>query len=826
MKLKQSLKSFAQVFLVAGILQACSSGSDNGPATTNNPNASASNSSAFTYIGPAAKTADIQQFRTRLWENLVTTGRCSNCHSTTGGQQPYFARTDDVNLAYSDVNSFIDRTTPGDSSLVQKFSNGHFCWEQDNNVCMTILTRWISDWVNVNSGGSNGVTLQAPPQVQPGTSKNFPSSSATFASTVYPVLRNYCVDCHIETAANNPVSPFFAADDVDAAYLASQSMINLDRPQNSRFYARLASEFHNCWSNCGNDATTMLNAINAFANPIQPSSVDPNHISSMAIKLFEGIISSSGGRNENDLIALYEFKTGNGTTAFDTSGVSTATHLNLTGDVSWVGGWGISLNGGKAQASVDSSKKLFELIKSTGEYSIETWVIPNNVTQEGPAPIISYSAGNNSHNFLLGQTLYDYNFLHRSSTTNTTGLPAHSTPTADEVLQATLQHVVVTSNPVEGRKIYVNGSLINATDPVQPGNLNDWDDTFAFVLGNDPASRNAWRGILRLVAIYNRAIPAAQVSTNFNANVGERFFLLFGVSHLVNIPQAFVVIEVSQFDSYSYLFNQPFFVSLDPNASYANVPLEGMRIGINAKLATAGQAFASISTTLDSSQKDADGRQYLSNIGTVIALDRGATLDEFYLVFDRLGSQTFAITDPVAPPSSNTGVNREQSDIGLKTFDEINASMSTATGIPRTNTGVADTYGRIRQQLPSVETVEAFLASHQVAISQLAVKYCNELVEAESLQTAQSRRFFSGVDFNQSASTAFSNPDLLTEPLIDNFIGSSLTADPGYSDVKPHLQTLISTLTSCGNSCAADRTKTVSKAVCASVLASATTLLQ
>ncbi len=90
------------------------------------------------------------------------------------------------------------------------------------------------------------------------------------------------------------------------------------------------------------------------------------------------------------MIALYEFKTGSGNTVFDTSGVEPAANLTLSGTYSWVGGWGVAFNSGKAQASTTASKKLHDLIKSTGEYSIEAWVAPANVTQDGPARIISY----------------------------------------------------------------------------------------------------------------------------------------------------------------------------------------------------------------------------------------------------------------------------------------------------------------------------------------------------------------------------------------------------------------------------------------------------
>src|SRR5690606_13475492 len=134
---------------------------------------------------------------------------------------------------------------------------------------------------------------------------------------------------------------------------------------------------------------------------------------------------------------------GRGTQANDSStGFPPELTLNLTGDVEWVSNWGVRINDGRLQGAVESSSKLYTYITQTGEYSIEAWVVPANVTQDGPARIISYSGNNERRNFTLGQTLYNYDFFYRSSTTNANGTPLLSTPDGDQVLQATLQHVV------------------------------------------------------------------------------------------------------------------------------------------------------------------------------------------------------------------------------------------------------------------------------------------------------------------------------------------------------------------------------------------------
>ena len=111
------------------------------------------------------------------------------------------------------------------------------------------------------------------------------------------------------------------------------------------------------------------------------------------------------------------------------------------------------------------------------------------------------------------------------------------------------------------------------------------------MLGNETSTNRQWEGVLRLVAIHNRALTPTQIQQNFDAGVGEKYFMLFNVSHLVTVPQAYVMLEASQLDSYGLQFAKPTFISLDPNASVANLQISGVRIGVNGGRAHAGQAY-------------------------------------------------------------------------------------------------------------------------------------------------------------------------------------------------------------------------------------------
>jgi hypothetical protein len=804
--------------LAIGLLMLLVAACGGGAPTTENPITSGGNPP--TYSGPAPATADVQAFKLNVWDNLKAGNRCGQCH-VAGGQAPQFVRQDDINLAYAAANPIVNLASPRDSRLVQKVAGGHNCWLASNDACADILTTWITAWAGATAGGGvQGVVLKAPVIKDPGASKGFPTSPALFGSTVHPLLEQYCARCHVSTAAAAQ-SPYFASSDVDEAYAAAKVKINLDQPALSRLVVRLRQEFHNCWSDCAANADTMEAAVTAFANQVPATQVDASLVVSKALRLPDGIVASGGNRYTSNMIGLWEFKTGSGSIAYDTSGVEPALNLNLSGDVTWVGGWGINVRTGKAQGSTSASRKLHDLIKATGEYTIEAWVAPGNVAQED-SRIVSYSGGTTTRNFMLGQTLYSYDFYNRSTGTNSNGDPKLTTAAADEDLQATLQHVVVTYDPVRGRRIYVNGEPTGDLDPVPGGTLGDWDDTFAFVLGNEVSGDRQFQGVFRLVAVYNRVLTEPQIQTNFQAGVGEKFYLLFSISHLVNVPQAYILLEVSQFDSYSYLFEKPTFISLDPTATPGSIPVAGMRIGVNGAEADVGQAYRTIDTTISDSQYGPLG-QPLANIGTVIALEKGPDADEFFLTFDVLGTHRNVRLDPIplapAPPAD---VQRA-ADVGLRVFDELNATMSELTGIATTDPGVAATYTTIKQSLPTIETVDTFVSAHPVAVAQLSIQYCNALVESSSARTA----FFPGFDFNAAPSSAFAPAGraVVLDSLVGRMLRTGVATEPDAAGVRSDLDTLITRLSACGNACPAGRTETVVKASCAALLGSAATLL-
>jgi hypothetical protein len=685
------------------------------------------------------------------------------------------------------------------------------------------------------SGGSSRSAAPAPAStVAPGGSGGGNSGSAgasaaaaaagtgPFEQSVYPLLRSYCVACHVGAG---PGFPHVSHPDPETAMRAvlDNQKVDFITPANSRLVERLIDDRHFCWSNCAADAATMQAAIEQWgvlafgpggAAGAPQVSVPAGTISSDAARLFSAQQMESG-RTDTGAIALYRFETGEGTIAYDTSGVSPSMHLALTGNVAWLSGGGLEFTGGKAQANATDSRKLYNEIASgngTQQYSIEAWVTPANTDQEGPARIVSYANGTGQRNFMLGQVMYNYQFRNRSlaAGNDQNGNPALQTADADRRAQASLQHVVLTYDQAQGRRIFVNGEFTGDTDPLGPGLLVSWHPDYLFAVGNETSSNRPWRGQIRLLAIYDRVLSGAEILANYQAGGTPRFALRFELDQWTS-PGTYVEFQVSEFDAYSYLFCEPTIVTTTPGFA-----VQGLRIAVNGLAPVASQSFRTIQATVD------ETNEHLSSLCTIVAKNLGSALDAFQVWFEVLGANTNIVTEPVptAPPDDGSVVAR--ADVGLRDFDQINDTMSELTGVDRS---LVPTFDELTQQLPGSNDAGTFVSSHQVAISKLALEYCDQLVESTALRQA----FFGAFPFTSPAGTVFgvqANRDLLTGSLIDGMLGTNLATQPDPAAVRTELEALIDTLVAGCGVCDAERTRTVAKATCAAVLSSAAVQLQ
>jgi len=294
------------------------------------------------------------------------------------------------------------------------------------------------------------------------------------------------------------------------------------------------------------------------------------------------------------------------------------------------------------------------------------------------------------------------------------------------------------------------------------------------------------------------------------------------VSDHVGITDAYVVFEVSQFDSYAYLFDEPFFIVLDETVSPGSIPIAGIRIGLNGREAVVGQAFANVDLMITDNDYAIENRQWLSSLGTVIPLEKGPVLDEFFLTFEVLGSATNIVVEPdLTPPGFAPPLPRDP-EFGIRDFAEIHATMSKVTGVPTSNVDVSATYDLVHQAMPVDSGIQGFISSQQMGITQLAIKYCSVLVDDPTARTV----YFPGFPFGTPESTAFNDRALLLDPLLSNMVGTGIGTQPDPTVLRGELNNLVDTLVACGATCEPDRTERIVKAACAAVLGSAVMLVQ
>ncbi len=242
----------------------------------------------------------------------------------------------------------------------------------------------------------------------------------------------------------------------------------------------------------------------------------------------------AGVRVSQGLQVLYDFKEGQGQQVRDVGGVGEPLHLRIVdaANVAWQSD-GLSVTAPTLITSEKPARKLIDACRASKEVTLEAWIQPANVSQDGPARILSVSSSKAERNVTLGQGLYGnrstdlYMTRLRTAKTSTNGLPAVVTPIG--VATTELTHVVYTRRADGRATLYVNGQdrgVLNIA-----GDFSTWDDRMPLLLANELSNDRPWLGVFRLAAVYSRALSAAEVVHNYEAGTdGESAIIVeFGL---------------------------------------------------------------------------------------------------------------------------------------------------------------------------------------------------------------------------------------------------------------------------------------------------------
>ncbi len=780
----------------------------------------------------------------------VLINRCGSCHSGSADEPeetPNFAHQD-ATAAYSVLtsNNLINLTDTADSRLIEKVLSMHKCFQPACDSWADEIQTGIdklASTVPVNNGtqepdesdGMNGTDEMDVTEQD----TMLESQIIAFSDNLQPVLLERCSLCHAGLEDDPAGTPDFAHQDAATAYsvITSNTLVNLGNPANSRLVKKILT-LHKCTQpTCDSWAGEIQTGVEGWANALADTStgtgMSGTRIVSKPLTLAQGIKDEGMGRVEDAIIAKYEFKTGSGQTALDTSGVAPTLDLTLSADVNWIPARGIEITDpnatevSKAVGTAADSKKLFDKIAGpdgSKQYSIEAWIINDNTAIDGPARIVSYSQNAQNRNFTMGQDTSYYNFRNRSDMTGANGSsPALESDNDAGDLKPQLQHVVFTFDTTNGRNIYVNGNKTVyervESDPAVPADISNWNDGYTFVLGNEVSNnvKRQWLGKMLFVGIHDRALTAEEVLQNALEGIGDKYILEFDISESLDTSgntTSKISLVVSELDEYSYVFGTP---TLFTDIAVPNIPVKNIRIAVNDNVPAVAQTFRNVDMTVTSNDTE------LSSLAAVIPKDTGTETDNFSLVFEVLGNNSNVVIEQNPSPVPDMSVNETSPEYGVRTFAQINNTMAVLTGVDKSVT--RETYEDIEQQLPGTPNLGSFVSANQIGIAKLSLEYCDALVENNTLRTSF---FGSTFEFTSPVVTAFSNQekrDIVISNLVNKMVGTNLSSQPSLMEVQPELDQLIDELSASCNvaaDCDAARTRTIVKAACASVLASAT----
>ncbi|MEL6107339.1 MAG: DUF1592 domain-containing protein [Planctomycetota bacterium] len=175
-------------------------------------------------------------------------------------------------------------------------------------------------------------------------------------------------------------------------------------------------------------------------------------------------------------------------------------------------GSALELSGGKL-VSESPPRELISAIKQSNELSIDVWLRPADTQQSGPARIITLSQDTSNRSFTLGQDKDRYDLRLRTTKTSGNGLPSLSTPAKSA--RKAWTHLVFTRSKNGETHLFVDGKPVARGKA--PGTFSNWKNTDRFAIGDEVSGGRPWKGALRRIAIFARALSIDEVRQSFKA---------------------------------------------------------------------------------------------------------------------------------------------------------------------------------------------------------------------------------------------------------------------------------------------------------------------
>lgn len=163
-------------------------------------------------------------------------------------------------------------------------------------------------------------------------------------------------------------------------------------------------------------------------------------------------------------------------------------------------------------ASRGRSAKISDMIRISGEVTLEAWITPAASNSTSEATVLSISNGRDQRNLHVIQEGDRYRVRFRTSATDERGAPGIASQPG--TARAARTHLAFTRDRTGRSRLFVDGRI--AAEGEIAGGVEDWEKA-NFSLGNENKAETHWLGAYDLIAVYGRDLSAEEVARNFRA---------------------------------------------------------------------------------------------------------------------------------------------------------------------------------------------------------------------------------------------------------------------------------------------------------------------
>lgn len=364
-------------------------------------------------------------------------------------------------------------------------------------------------------------------------------------------------------SCHSSIQPMHAADDVTTAYKAVMDnyKVNMSNIPSSRLVAKLRDDHHNCWSDCADNAQEMQTAIEQWSSMMKENGSEE-----------PAPVDTSVYTADTDTL---EMELADPSNPLKTNSVK----LNIEAAMLQAPMELVRPTEGDPYLVVNSTGQNLDIASATAGRAFFNFTVPANGTYRIWALIHAPTADDNQAYIRVYNSITNANIV--------------ATRTWDATVNTRLEWKQVPN---------INMNLVAGTQYTV--DLRQREDGFkvaGFIVTSD---------------------------TNFNGSeVGDYFgvTLAFDLSTTLNIPNARFLIDVVDYDMYSYKFSKPRLV-----AGTANVYVKGVKVYVNNSFNPQHSTY----TIVDKIVTSADPS--LSNYSMIVLKDRGVAGDRVKFSFDQL----------------------------------------------------------------------------------------------------------------------------------------------------------------------------------------------